>query len=85
MRDVCPAWRTTLENVTPIVFRNQRRAGGILINATSADWIRCDLVIPNGTPFHGRSRDTVRVLIDRDGLYGTLPAHLFPSGRMPTG
>jgi len=78
--DFVSAWRTTLENVTSIVFWNQRQADGILINAITADWIRCDLVIPNGTTLHGRSRDTVRVLIDRDDLYGTLPAHLSHSG-----
>lgn len=73
-------WRTTLESITPVVFWNQRLIGGTLINAVTADWVRCDLVIPADNRLVEKSRDNVRVLIDRDGLYETLPPHLALKG-----
>ncbi len=73
-------WRTTLESITPVVFWNRRPIGGTLINAVTADWLRCDLVIPSDNRLSNRSKDTVRVLIDRDGLYETLPPHLSYEG-----
>ena len=73
-------WRSTLEGITPVVFWNQRQAGAILMNAIAAGQTRCDLVIPVGSMHQGRLKDTVRVLVDRDGLYETLPPHLISSG-----
>jgi Nucleotidyltransferase domain len=73
-------WRKTLESIAPVVFWNQRPLGGTLINVVTADWVRCDLAIPADNKLGHRSKDTVRVLIDRDGLYETLPAHLAYKG-----
>ena len=74
-------WRSILEGIAPVVFWSQRQAGGILINAITADWLRCDLVIAAGDRVDSnRSQDTVRALIDRDGLYETLPPQLAYSG-----
>jgi hypothetical protein len=74
------AWRTILEEIAPVVFWNQRQAGGTLINVITADWTRCDLVLPADNTLRGRSRDTVRPLIDRDGLHAALPPHLTCAG-----
>jgi predicted nucleotidyltransferase len=73
-------WRATLEGIAPVVFWNQRPIGGTLINAITEDWTRCDLVIPTEAGLRGLTKDRVRVLIDRDGLYDTLPPHLAYGG-----
>lgn len=73
-------WRTILEGIAPIVFWNQRQAGGTLINAITDDWTRCDLVLPADNTLQGRSRDTVRPLIDQDDLHAALPPHLTFAG-----
>ena len=73
-------WQTILEGITPVVFWNQRQAGGILINAITTDWIRCDLFIPAENGLNNQSKDTVRPLIDRDDFYETLPPQLTYSG-----
>ncbi len=39
-------WRAALGGISPVVFWNQRPIGGILINAITEDWTRCDLHIP---------------------------------------
>ncbi|MFS2041698.1 nucleotidyltransferase domain-containing protein [Agrobacterium tumefaciens] len=66
-------WRSCLESLTPIVFWNQRGQGTVLLNAITANWLRCDLSIMPASAFTGRCRDTVKPLIDRDGLYSALP------------
>lgn len=71
-------WRETLHAITPIVFWQQLSRGGILINAVSEEWLRCDLVITAPADFGKRAKNTVRPLIDRDGLYDALPDTLPP-------
>lgn len=71
-------WRVLLHAITPIVFWQQLSRGGILINAVSEEWLRCDLVITSPADFGRRARNTVRPLIDRDGLYASLPDTLPP-------
>jgi hypothetical protein len=73
-------WRATLEGITPVVFWNQRPIGGTLINAITEDWTRCDLAIPAEAGLRGQTKDRTRVLIDRGGLYDTLPPHLAYGG-----
>jgi hypothetical protein len=73
-------WRKILESIAPVVFWNQRPLGGTLINVVTADWVRCDLSIPADNKLGHWSKDTVRVLLDRDGLYETLPPYLTYKG-----
>lgn len=50
----------------------------MLLNAVTDDWLRCDLIIVTPDRFTGRSRDRLRPLFDRDGLYDALPDTLTP-------
>lgn len=70
---IADAWRTILDGITPIVFWQQLPRGGTLINAVSEQWLRCDLIITTPEGFGARARDTVKPLIDRDGIYAALP------------
>jgi hypothetical protein len=72
------SWRQLLHSITPIVFWQELSRGGLLINAVSEDWLRCDLIIVPPTGFGQRARNTVKPLIDRDGLYEALPDALPP-------
>jgi predicted nucleotidyltransferase len=38
-------WRAVLEGIAPVVFWSQRPGNGILVNAITADWVRCDLIV----------------------------------------
>jgi predicted nucleotidyltransferase len=71
-------WRAVLHSITPIVFWNELNRGGLIINAISAEWLRCDLSIAAPDNFGRRAKNTVKPLIDRDGLYDTLPDRLPP-------
>lgn len=66
-------WRDMLNAITPIVFWNELNRGGLVINAISEEWLRCDLSIVTHETFGRRARDTVKPLVDRDDLYDTLP------------
>ncbi|UXN72254.1 hypothetical protein N8D56_12685 [Devosia sp. A8/3-2] len=47
--------------------------GGLLLNAVSEEWLRCDLSIVTPDNFGRRAKNTVKPLIDRDGRYDALP------------
>lgn len=69
-------WRLALNETTPIVFWQEVERGGLLINAVSEEWLRCDLHIVRPDEFGKRAKNTVRPLIDRDGIYAELPDRL---------
>ncbi|HTM78538.1 MAG TPA: nucleotidyltransferase domain-containing protein [Devosia sp.] len=71
-------WRTILPAITPIVFWNEMNRGGLLLNAVSEDWLRCDLSMLAPAAFTRRARDTVKPLLDRHDVYASLPATLPP-------
>ncbi|MGP1394672.1 MAG: hypothetical protein ACTS3R_04100 [Inquilinaceae bacterium] len=50
----------------------------MLLSAVTDDWLRCDLIIVTPDRFARRSRDGLRPLPDRDGLYDSLPETLAP-------
>jgi predicted nucleotidyltransferase len=66
-------WRQTLHAITPIVFWQELSRGGLLLNAVSEEWLRCDLHIVTPDNFGRRAKNTVKPLIDRDGRYDGLP------------
>lgn len=66
-------WRETLEAIAPIVFWNELNRGGLILNAISDEWLRCDLSIVAPGGFGRRAKDTVKPLIDQDGVYDQLP------------
>lgn len=77
-RAVADHWRSALQQITPIVFWNELNRGGLVLNAISHEWLRCDLSIVPHEGFGRRARDMVKPLLDRDGMYETLPATLPP-------
>jgi predicted nucleotidyltransferase len=78
------SWRAVLEAIAPVVFWNQRASGdGVLINAVSEAWLRCDLAVVTPDAFAARTRDAVTVLFDRDGLSERMPLHRSPARPRP--
>lgn len=77
-RMVADHWRAVLQQITPIVFWNELPRGVIVLNAISEEWLRCDLTIATSKDFGRRARNTVKPLIDRDGVYDALPDALPP-------
>ncbi|MGV8832026.1 MAG: aminoglycoside 6-adenylyltransferase [Devosia sp.] len=74
---IAASWRATLQTITPIVFWNQIDGAGIVLNAITADWLRCDLSIQDSENFGARrARNLVKPLIDCDGLYDDLSTTL---------
>lgn len=69
-------WRKLLDTVTPIVFWNEPDRGGLLLNAISQDWLRCDLRITTADHLSRCAKNTIKPLIDRDGLFNLLPDSL---------
>ncbi|MEF2072103.1 hypothetical protein SMD10_10585 [Consotaella sp. CSK11QG-6] len=70
-------WRPILETIVPIVFWNTV-PGTTVSNAVAEDWTRCDLVLTTPKDFSRRSKADVKPLLDRTGLYDTLPEALPP-------
>lgn len=75
-REVADLWRVALPKITPVVYWNELDRGGILLNAVAEDWLRCDLSIVAPDRMGQRAKDTIRPLIDRDGIYDRLLATL---------
>lgn len=77
-RIVADHWRSALHAITPIVFWNELSRGVLVLNAISEDWLRCDIAIVARKEFGHRAKNTVKPLIDRDGIYDALPDSLPP-------
>lgn len=71
-------WREVLQAITPIVFWNEVNKGGLLLNAISHEWLRCDINIASPGLLGQRAKDRLKPLIDRDGIYQTLPDIMHP-------
>lgn len=70
------AWRQRLEAIAPIVFWNEAGKDERLFNAITEQWQRIDLISTDADALKKRSRDALKPLIDRHGLYDTLPASM---------
>lgn len=66
-------WRGVMESIAPIVHWN-RLPHALVLNAITDTWLRCDLQIVGPDSLAGRGRDRLKPLIDRDGVFATLPA-----------
>jgi hypothetical protein len=80
---VAALWRDVVHQVEPVVFWSERRGQGILLNAVTESWLRCDVVIVAPGDFGRRSKAGVKVLFDRAGLYAGLPDVLPPATPNP--
>ncbi|AHF84216.1 DNA polymerase III subunit beta [Rhizobium leguminosarum bv. trifolii WSM1689] len=68
------AWRQQLEKIAPIVFWNELGKEERVFNAITDQWQRIDLGVVDEGALKKRSQDSLKPLIDRHGLYDTLPA-----------
>ncbi|MER9303133.1 nucleotidyltransferase domain-containing protein [Mesorhizobium sp. M0293] len=68
------AWRQRLEAIAPVVFWNETGKDERLFNAITDQWQRIDLISTDAEALKKRGRDTLEPLIDRHGLYDSLPA-----------
>jgi hypothetical protein len=80
---IAAAWQARLVALHPVVFWDKRVGRSVLINAITDDWLRVDLLIVTPADLGVRSQVSVRVLIDRAGIYDTLPATLPPAQPNP--
>ncbi|MBU1305941.1 MAG: nucleotidyltransferase domain-containing protein [Alphaproteobacteria bacterium] len=80
---VATAWRSLLASIAPIVFWNQMDGERLVLNAITADWLRCDVAIQPAHTLLSRAKDRVKPLIDRDGLYDALPDTMPPKAPNP--
>ena len=65
-------WRKKLESIVEIVYWNQRGTSSVLLNAVTDKWLRVDLIIITKENFQTRAQDSLKTLIDPDGLFATL-------------
>lgn len=70
-------WRDVLAAIMPIVHF-QRLPFAPVLHAIGEDWLRCDLHFLAPDQTQSLTQDRYKPLIDRDGIYGTLPATLPP-------
>ncbi|MEO3386431.1 hypothetical protein [Mesorhizobium sp. CAU 1741] len=83
------AWQGIVEAISPVVFWNRLDRGGPLLNAITQDWLRIDVHILtpaaflDRVPSSGASRATLVPLVDRQGIFDTLPA--YPGKTAPNG
>ena len=77
-RIVAEHWRVMLQQITPIVFWNELPRDNLVLNAISEEWLRCDLSVVTLEQFGRRAKNTVKPLLDRDGIYDALPDTLPP-------
>lgn len=76
--DIAALWRQAVAATGEIVLWWDRSPVPVLINAITDDWTRTDVVILKRAQLSAQpgvhAQDTLKPLIDRDGLHGTLPA-----------
>ncbi|MGI9425812.1 MAG: nucleotidyltransferase domain-containing protein [Hyphomicrobiaceae bacterium] len=76
---VARVWRSTMEDLRTVVSWNERRGGGVLLNAITDCWLRCDFYLTEPGNFVRRAQTTVKPLFDPNNIYSTLPMHLPPA------
>lgn len=76
---IAETFRSALGSEHKIVFWNENRRGGTLLNAITESWLRCDLYVVERARFGRRSRANVKPLFDRSAIYDDLPEQLPPA------
>jgi predicted nucleotidyltransferase len=67
------SWPRILEEITHVVFWNHGVRGAPLVNAITAEWLRCDVVVVDHSELTKRSQESLTALIDRANLFTLLP------------
>jgi len=68
---VAADWKGVLASIAPVVFWHDFARPALITNAVTEDWQRIDLMIVESV--QQRSRDSLKPLFDRAGLYDALP------------
>lgn len=68
------AWPGILGGIAEVVFWQRPFPGVPLLNAITAEWLRCDLLVFDPNQLRIRSRDSLKVLLDRSNLHATVSA-----------
>lgn len=71
-------WRAALETIAPLVFWREGRRGAPIINAITDGWTRIDLALVTPQEFASKSQNELRPLVDRNGLFDSLPPSVPP-------
>ncbi len=71
--DFASIWKQRLESLIPIIFWYELAKGARILNAIGEGWQRIDLVLADKAILAKYSKDSLRPLIDGQGLYGNLP------------
>lgn len=66
-------WHGVMESIAPIVHWYSL-PHALVLNAITDTWLRCDIHIVGPDNLGGRAQDRLKPLIDRDGIFATLPA-----------
>jgi len=77
---VAELWRSGIERVGEVVFTDERRERGVLLNVVTAQWLRVDLMILAAADVTGRSRQGLTPIFDHIAFYDALPEMLPPAG-----
>ena len=67
------SWQPLLEEIAHVVFWQRRTINGLLLNAVTTEWLRCDLYIVSREDVGRRPQSSLRVLLDPRGIFPTLP------------
>ncbi|MFC0013506.1 nucleotidyltransferase domain-containing protein [Devosia nitrariae] len=66
-------WKALLGAMSPVVSWHEFPRPALITNAVTRDWQRIDLMVVDGHALQVRSRDSLKPLFDRPGLYANLP------------
>jgi hypothetical protein len=69
---VAADWKAVLGAIAPVVFWNEFPRAAFISNAVTEEWQRVDLMIIDRPGLLARSRNSLKPLFDRPGLYTTL-------------
>ena len=81
--EVAELWREAVSRTGEIVLWWDRQVRPALINAITHDWLRTDVVILKPEQMDGQTKDRLKVLFDRDGIFDALPAYAKKAGPDP--
>lgn len=81
--DVAALWKKAVGRTGKIVLWWDRQVRPSLINAITRDWLRTDVVILKPDQMADYTKDGLKVLFDRDGVFGPLPESSPPADPDP--
>jgi hypothetical protein len=81
--EVAALWHRAVSRTGEIVLWWDRQVRPILINAITDSWLRTDVIVLKPDQMGRQTKDSLKVLFDRDGIFEALPATAASSGPDP--